>query len=578
MADIKYIHGNPIVVGTSGIEDASVTLAKLASDVELEPPDGSITTAKLADGAVTDAKLAQSGGILDFVDELNANTVDMFLYPMRELPSYQGLTFTTDNDGYYAISGVLTASTQIRVSDESFVPVVGKTYKLTIDYKRHSDADHAYVFAIGENGSATWHMNTFIFTATSANPISITFTTDAVGNNLDIAVKITVTGYKLTNSDLRNDIDAMSDELSGYQTLVSTVDAIADAAPTRNNIITLISGNNGIEWDTGKFYRNNGGYLEKISYTGLSCARFGQVYAGEVYYVINHDIGTGYSIWLTDDENRIITHSTGNSTGYYDDAEFIVPQNAIMYLDVDNGYLTNGRYRLKKLQVSYDFSGASPLKDVKWCCFGDSLVEFNSTAENNWVKHMIAATGAINTNIATSGTGFYRGVADEDHPTGSNYASKLSQIPSDVELITVCGSFNDLMTSPWPSLPVGTASDTGTSTLAGYMNDFFSALIAAYPTVPIAVMTTAPWDRYKPGVTVSDEYVNVLKEICQKNGIPFIDDCYRGCNLKPWIAANKTAYYTHPNKSVDGVHPNSEGHVFIYKMLRPFLEKCVHKV
>jgi hypothetical protein len=44
-------------VTTAKIADRAVTQAKLGSDVSLVPPDGSITTAKIADGAVTTAKL-----------------------------------------------------------------------------------------------------------------------------------------------------------------------------------------------------------------------------------------------------------------------------------------------------------------------------------------------------------------------------------------------------------------------------------------------------------------------------------------------------------------------------------------
>jgi hypothetical protein len=45
-------------ITTAKIADGAVTQAKLGSDVSLVPPDGSITTVKIADGAVTTAKIA----------------------------------------------------------------------------------------------------------------------------------------------------------------------------------------------------------------------------------------------------------------------------------------------------------------------------------------------------------------------------------------------------------------------------------------------------------------------------------------------------------------------------------------
>ena len=46
---------------TEKIADEAVTQAKLGADVSLEPADGSVTTAKIADGAVTSAKLEHPG-------------------------------------------------------------------------------------------------------------------------------------------------------------------------------------------------------------------------------------------------------------------------------------------------------------------------------------------------------------------------------------------------------------------------------------------------------------------------------------------------------------------------------------
>jgi len=48
-------------VSTAKIADGAVTQAKLGADVSMVPPDGSVSTAKLAEGAVTSSKLSQAG-------------------------------------------------------------------------------------------------------------------------------------------------------------------------------------------------------------------------------------------------------------------------------------------------------------------------------------------------------------------------------------------------------------------------------------------------------------------------------------------------------------------------------------
>ena len=451
MANIVSIDGNPIVLGTSGIEDGSVTLAKLNSGVieslpqptdaqvdsavsdwlDLHPEatttvqDGAITTAKLADGAVTDAKLAQTGGVLE------------------------------------------------------------------------------------------------------------------------------------------------------------RVEAIEDVLPKATETVTRITADSGATWESGAFYYSSngavGGTLMHNNYAALSCAVYGSVHAGDVFNITARSAGSGYAIIIANNSDVVLAQFVSpTSNNYYDEATYTVPYDGTMYLNTYTADYLEGQ---KKYVLTQNVTSLTPIKSsldgVKWASIGDSIVAFNQTAETNWVKYMIAGTAVNNTNLAFSGSGFYR-YSELDGYTQNNYISKIASIPSDVELITIAGSFNDLATSPWPSLPVGTSSDSGSTTIAGYMNAFFDALLAAFPDVPIAVVMTSPWDAYKPGVTASDSYVEVLGEICQKNGIPFCPDCYFGCNLKPWIAANKTEYYTHPDSSIDGVHPNSDGHVFIYRMLRPFLERVAH--
>jgi len=329
-----------------------------------------------------------------------------------------------------------------------------------------------------------------------------------------------------------------------------------------------------IQWTTGKFIRITDQSV--VDYADAAYGIIGAVKAGDTFDISNARGVGGWraitlisNIGIVDNKCEILSYYPTDA-GYFN-GEYTVPQDGILVLGSNANYSSVQAFKMIET-ISFE---TSPLAGCKWYSIGDSLNEFNSTADTNWIKYMIAATDADNTNVAKSGSGFYRGTTLEGYQQ-INYIKQLESVESDAELITIAGSFNDLMPSPWSPLPVGSASDTGSDTIAGYMNTFFNALIAAYPNCAIAVIMTSPWDVFKPGNTASDNYVSVLKAICEKHGIPFYPDCYYGCNLRPWNASNKETYYTHADGSVDGVHPNSKGHIFLYRMLRPFLEKCVH--
>ena len=305
-------------------------------------------------------------------------------------------------------------------------------------------------------------------------------------------------------------------------------------------------------------------------YTDVQYAVAGAVSKDDVFEYDGRKVGSAYCILLVTSEDPVNNKYTvldavnsGYSETDYIKGTYIVPQNGYLIFQTR---ITYTKCYLRSSQLYYMF-GSSPLNGVKWVTIGDSLNAFDSLITNNWIKLMITETNANNTNLAISGTGFYRGLN-----TNTNYINRISAIPADTQLITIAGSFNDLSSSPLPEIEVGTATDTGTTTLAGYMNAFFDELLSNFPNASIGVYMTAPWQNYHYGVTRSDDYVNVLKEICLRRCIPFFDNAYYGNALKPWNTANRTEYYTKTDGTVDGVHPNDKGHVFIYQMLKPFIE------
>lgn len=204
----------------------------------------------------------------------------------------------------------------------------------------------------------------------------------------------------------------------------------------------------------------------------------------------------------------------------------------------------------------------APLKGLKWSAIGDSITALRSGAVV-WATLFAQNDGVDMNNMGVGYTGFKATTSAGN----DNYIARISEIPADVELITVSGSFNDLQ----HGYSLGTIDDEDDSTIAGCMNLFFTALLEAFPAVPIGVYTTGPWQGLHSGVANSDNYVAMLEAMAKKYGIPFYS-IYDKTNLRPWVTGNRTVYYG----GNDGVHPNSAGHKLMYAAYKPFIESLVY--
>lgn len=194
-------------------------------------------------------------------------------------------------------------------------------------------------------------------------------------------------------------------------------------------------------------------------------------------------------------------------------------------------------------------------RERKFACIGDSWTEINYTSSINWTV-MAEADGATIVNLGVGGTGFARA------GNSTRYIDRISSIPSDVTDIVVCASFNDMSAG----VDIGTPSDTGATSVLGYVNDFFDALLSAFPSKVIHCITTAPWADYHRGVARSDTYIDGIEEICKTKGIPFVS-CYDTTNLRPWLSGNLSKYY------YDNSHANNAGQNVMYNTFRQFFMK-----
>lgn len=205
---------------------------------------------------------------------------------------------------------------------------------------------------------------------------------------------------------------------------------------------------------------------------------------------------------------------------------------------------------------------ANILRNMRISVIGDSITEKNYRANTNWVN-LFSSVGAIMQNLGQSGTGFA-----ETYQNGTNYATRINRIDNP-DLIGVSTSFNDMRTIA--TLGLGTPDSTDT-TLMGYVNNFFTALLEKFPTTPIICYTTNPWRSYHYGAnTNSDNYIDYIEQICKRHGIPFLNLYKDGCSLRPWMEANNQYYFdSDGTREADGVHPNSKGHELLFRHYLPF--------
>ena len=200
------------------------------------------------------------------------------------------------------------------------------------------------------------------------------------------------------------------------------------------------------------------------------------------------------------------------------------------------------------------------LSNMKWCVVGDSLTERNYRTSCNYYDYIKALIGSqYYQNIGVSGSGYAK------YPAWKTAISGISD--TDYDIITLFGSGNDVSSN----LPLGTYTDTGEGTVAGYINDAITALISKKPTAIMGIITPPPWAQYCDGNLDGSmkNYVDLLIAIANYRGIPVLD-LYRNSGLKPWLSTFRATYYTHDS---DGVHPSEFGHIdFIVPQIYEFIK------
>lgn len=233
------------------------------------------------------------------------------------------------------------------------------------------------------------------------------------------------------------------------------------------------------------------------------------------------------------------------------------PANAVKL--IVSGYQTSpAAYKI--IDIAIGSGSGDSWSGIKWACMGDSLTdENNMRATKRYFNYINEVTGINVVNLGKSGTGYMK-----DHNGELPFYQRVNTIPLDSNVITIFGSGNDC------SLPLGTPTDNGTTTVCGCINTTIDGIRSRITGANLGIISPTPWDQY-PTYTnnAMSAYCNALEQICNLKGVPFLN-LYRCSNMCPWDAAFRAAFYSRDEGN--GVHPDENGHRFFAPHIKAFLE------
>ena len=332
------------------------------------------------------------------------------------------------------------------------------------------------------------------------------------------------------------------------------------------------------------------------------------VTGGKTYDVRSYTYKANGKFTILDYKGNIVKYILGtNTTGgeVYNDT-ITIPSDGVT-LQV-SGQMVGEGSTVTVLEYKYS-AGSSDSKKwngKKWACIGDSITGINDTTTKRYHDYISEATGISVTNLGIGGTGYVRDIS-----RNSTFFHRLSQVPTDADVITIFGSGNDKGT-----LPIGEVTDNGEETICGWMNKTLEETISRFPTIPLGVITPAPWANNAPddiggSSAIFREYCEKLVQICARKSIPCLD-LYHCSNLHPTnpdcrnvtfskdnivkkttspndqsvlITADNLSYYQAHSDDIlaigdyvdviGGVHPDETGHKLIAPKIRAFMEGLI---
>ncbi|MDO5563646.1 MAG: hypothetical protein Q4F88_00235 [Eubacteriales bacterium] len=211
---------------------------------------------------------------------------------------------------------------------------------------------------------------------------------------------------------------------------------------------------------------------------------------------------------------------------------------------------------------------------VRWCILGDSISDHRKYGETTplYMDYIAATKDVETTNLAMMGTGFKSFATDQvfTHYTSFPYYMRVASMSEKTTLLTVFGSFNDVLMQDYAPYPYGTIFDNTNLTLYGCLNLFLYNALKINSSVKVGLVLPLPWaslEEREPYKTRCMEYVAILKNWALIHNIPILDlyEDYQNWNYNIMDRSNYLDF--------DGAHVSTMVHLtYLTPKVNEFLE------